>query len=1336
MATFNGTTLNDIVVGSGLADLINGLGGNDELSGGEGHDTLDGGTGTDTLHGGAGNHTYIVDNAKDAIDESGGDADDRIQASIAIDLQLAAYAGIEHVTLTGTGALNATGDDSNNQLIGNGGANKLDGKDSDDTMIGGAGNDTYEVGALDDLAIEYSGGGIDQINSSSHFTLGAYVENLTLTGTADNNGGGNALANKVTGNAGANGLGGGNGNDTLTGNDGNDTLEGDAGADSLVGGKGNDVYVVDETGDKVTESGTAADIDKVESFIGYVLGSNIENLLLRSTGTVDGTGNTLANDIAGGLGDNVLSGLAGNDTLAGGLGDDLLIGGDGADLLRGNRDGDTLLGGAGIDIFEILPVIGAADIVADFNALPGGDRFNLSELLVGVTAATASQFLQTVAGGGGTMLRIDFDGGANSFEDLALLQGVGTDLEGLIGNAAFDGIGALTVTSKVGSAIAETLSGDAAKSTLVQGLAGNDTLSGGTGFDTLDGGSGTDSLTGGAGSDTYVLDSLSDKIVDSGGTDDRIHASITIDLQNVAYDGIEHLTLTGTGAINATGDELANMLIGNAGANKLDGKAGVDTMIGGAGSDTYEVDDELDEIVEYSGEGTDQVNSAIEFYILPGYVENATVIGSIEGDVEGNALANKLTGDATGNALLGAAGNDTLTGNDGDDVLDGGTGADSLVGGKGNDIYVIDDVGDKISDTGASTEIDIVWSTITYTLGASFDRLDLQGTADIDGTGNSLGNDITGNDGDNVLMGLAGDDQLFGGLDGNDLLLGGDGNDILNAGTGAATFVGGAGQDVLVLDSTSKFGTDIFADFNALPGQDRIRFSGILGGGLTAAAAAGHVRGVSIDGNTELQLDTNGGGNSFVAFATLQGVSIDFDGLVANAVLDLLGTEVRTSVTGGTGSDTLAGAATSSYVEGLAGNDSLSGGAGLDTLDGGSGTDTMAGGAGDDTYIVDSAQDAISETGGGNDRIRATVAIDLQNAAYDGIEHVTLTGTGALNATGDELANMLIGNSGANKLDGKAGEDILIGGAGNDTYEVDDTQDEVVEYAGEGTDQVNSIADFFLGDHVENLTLIGTGDTAGQGNALANKVTGNVGDNVIFGFAGNDTLTGNDGGDVLDGGTGVDSMIGGTGNDLYFVDDIGDKVSETSATGGSDSVFSSIAYVLGTNVEHLELVGTAADGTGNSLANILVGNGVDNVLSGLAGNDTINGGNGWDQLLGGDGNDRLEAADGVDTLLGGNGSDIFAFDGGSLDGLDVIADFSGLPGGDVIDLSGLLAAFDPAVNNINNFIRTTIADGNTTIQVDQDGAAGGSAFVDVAVIQGVTTDVLGLLNNGSLILQA
>src|SRR5262249_29349332 len=235
---------------------------------------------------------------------------------------------------------------------------------------------------------------------------------------------------------------------------------------------------------------------------------------------------------------------------------------------------------------------------------------------------------------------------------------------------------------------------------------------------------------------------------------------------------------------------------------------------------------------------------------------------------------------------------------------------------------------------------------------------------------------------------------------------------------------------------------------------------------------------------------------------------------------------------------------TSTLVQGLGGNDSLTGGHGFDTLDGGTGADPLSGGFGSDTYIVDSAKDVIQETNDSDqdDRIQASISIDLNSAAYANIEHVTLTGTAALNATGNDGDNLLIGNAGANILDGKGGDDQLAGGAGNDTYVVDSFGDLIFENPGEGTDQVNASVSYTLPDNVENLTLTGTGLLDGEGNDLANKI---IASNVragLDGGTGNDTLTGSEFGDNLDGGAGADSMVGGAGDDVYDVDDSGDKI--------------------------------------------------------------------------------------------------------------------------------------------------------------------------------------------------
>ena len=389
--------------------------------------------------------------------------------------------------------------------------------------------------------------------------------------------------------------------------------------------------------------------------------------------------------------------------------------------------------------------------------------------------------------------------------------------------------------------------------------------------------------------------------------------------------------------------------------------------------------------------------------------------------------------------------------------------------------------------------------------------------------------------------------------------------------------------------------------------------------------------------------------NHFVASGYFDMELIQFsDG----TVLDAQGIRTKTfSDQASTGNDSIIGTSFDDLIDGKAGNDTLDGGAGNDTLDGGAGIDSLIGGAGNDTFVIDTLSDVITElAGGGIDKVQTALAFTLGLQ----LENLTLTGSAAVNGTGNAGANILIGNTGANLLAGFDGNDTLDGGAGNDTLDggigadsltgglgndlfiIDNTGDVAIEGAASGTDTVQSSVTFTLGSEVENLTLTGSLSINGAGNTAANILTGNAGANPLSGLAGNDTISAGDGNDTLNGGAGADSMTGGLGDDTYIVDDLGDKVVEATA-GGTDSVQSSVTFTLAAAVENLTMTGAAAiNGTGSSLANILIGNSADNILSGAAGNDTLSGDSG---------NDTLDGGTGTDSMTGGLGDDTYVVDG-------------------------------------------------------------------------------------------
>lgn len=466
MATI-GTDADDSLVGSSADEIFEGGDGNDEIDGRGGNDTALGGNGDDTVFGGTGNDVLSGDLGADQL-----------------------------FGLVGDDGL--VGGDGIDDLSGGTGNDVLDGGAGADQMDGGAGHDRYVVDDTGDTITEEPGalqGGIDTVISSATFRLPDNVERLILTGADPISGTGNDLQNRITGNGARNVLRAGDAIDVLAGAGGNDFLDGGRDADTMVGGADSDTYIVDDLDDAVVEAALGGLADRVLSSVDYTLPAYVEELTLRGRATL-GIGNAFANVITGNASANSLRGGRGDDTLLAAGGNDVLDGGADSDDLQCGLGSDTAFGGDGSDTI-------GGDVGRD---VPGGSADRLS-------------------GGDGSDVIFGDQGNDQLFGE--------GQLDNLFGGE------------------------------------GNDQLYGGGGSDHLDGGAGDDTLDGGAHGRLGDLALFSEET-----------APVRVDLaRGIATTGTGRDTLISIeGAIGGSGND---RLVGDGNENQFIGGDGNDILIGG-----------------------------------------------------------------------------------------------------------------------------------------------------------------------------------------------------------------------------------------------------------------------------------------------------------------------------------------------------------------------------------------------------------------------------------------------------------------------------------------------------------------------------------------------------------------------------------------------------------------------------------------------------------------------------------------------------------------------------------------------------------------------------------
>ena len=815
---------------------------------------------------------------------------------------------------------------------------------------------------------------------------------------------------------------GGDGDEHIAGGTGNDHLETGSGNDSLYGDDGDDTLRINGSGTSFLDGGNGFDTFQIDltnytpSFDGFIVEINLQTGKSGAVGS-DGpltdqlvniesieysgfhasilTGDSLANSIRGGSGDDEIYGGAGDDILnTGSGGDDFLYGESGDDLLINSAAGSsvTIDGGDGNDTFQ--------QDLSNFSSLSNDIiiEINLKQGISGALGYTNNQ---------DRLISIENITHIGSYDTVL----TGNDQSNII-------LGSFGSDEIYGGNGNDSLHGGEGDDTL-SGWMGNDEIYGGRGDDVIINTGGEDLFDGGEGVDTLITD-LSQTVKDELGfsnwdfdivfdltaTDPHMrHYGLKPDGSDYAWDeiyNIENYTLIGDFDIQLIGDDRNNRLIadtgddvlrGGLGNDYLEDGAGNDEVYGGDGDDTinniggtdiFDGGDGDDTLITDISTGFDERSFEVGFNTIAGThgrlnsnvgqdtiigIENFTLLGNFNAEVEGGDENNRFITDAGDDEIQSGAGNDYISAGLGNDIIRAGTGNDTIINLGGSDIvdggegidWVITDLSQAILDRYG-------FDAFSFDVGLDLEsgrHGRISGDFGIDQYSNienyqligDFHSDLAGDSGNNVIIAGGGDDKVSGRQ----------GDDTLQAGRGSDYLLGGTGNDSLVLDADGVWTYGAYAK--------NVGLNSVLGTGELISLKGYNKFSDVVDGgedSDEIVL-TNSDDAFFLhdSFSALHGSLTQISDNTTARLIDL------EMISAGDGDDLIdltsenfSLASIDMTLNGEAGDDILWAAQGDDTLNGGTGDDVLNGSSGNDTLTGSSGADIFEFTAtSGNDTI-------------------------------------------------------------------------------------------------------------------------------------------------------------------------------------------------------------------------------------------------------------------------------------------------------------------------------------------------------------------------------